>query len=388
MYIPYGKQDVTQEDIDAVVETLKSDFLTQGPKVQEFEDKLIKYCNAGNAVAFNSATSALHAACSALNLGPNDYLWTSPVTFVASANSALYCGANVDFVDIDKYTFNMCPIKLESKLEKASIEGKLPKIVMPVHLGGQSCDMQKIYDLSIKYGFKIIEDASHAIGGKYNNEKIGNCKYSEVTVFSFHPVKIITSCEGGMAMTNDIQIKQKLENFRTHGITRDQEMMTQDSHGSWYYEQIELGYNYRISDIHAALGVSQLNRLDSYVNKRHKIANRYNELLKGTQIIHHQQQNANTYTSYHLYIITVDCSAINISHKEIFEGLRSKGIGVNIHYIPVHLQPYYKDLGFQKGSFVESENYYSKAISLPLFPTMSDADQNKVVNSLLQIIGL
>lgn len=386
MLIPYGKQDITEEDLSLVIETLKSDFLTQGPRVPEFEKKLRMYCNAEHAVAFNSATSALHAACFSLGLGKNDYLWTSPITFVASANCALYCGAKVDFVDIDKDTFNMCPEKLEEKLEEASKVGKLPKIVVPVHLGGQSCDMKKIYDLSKKYGFKIIEDASHAIGGKYNKENIGNCKYSEITVFSFHPVKIITSGEGGMATTNNPDLNSKLEIFRSHGITRNTEMMKNDSHGPWYYEQLDLGYNYRLTDIHAALGISQFNRLDKYVNKRHKISKRYNKLLKDLPMIKHQHQIEESFSAYHLYIITINDSDIKIKHKEIFESLISRGIGVNIHYIPVHLQPFYKELGFKYGDFIESENYYSKAISLPLFPTMIESEQDKVIESLYEII--
>ena len=387
MYIPYGKQEVTQDDIDAVIETLKSDFLTQGPKVVEFENKIKKYCNSDHSVAFNSATSALHAACFSLELGPGDYLWTSPITFVASANCALYCGANIDFVDINPKTFNMCESKLEAKLKQAEKEGKLPKIVIPVHLAGQSCNMKAIYDLSQKYGFKIIEDASHAIGGKYLNENIGNCKYSDITIFSFHPVKIITTGEGGMALTNNSEINITLKNFRTHGITREERLMKNNIHGSWYYEQINLGFNYRISDIQAALGISQLNRLDSYVQKRHKIAKKYDELFKNNSNIFHQKQMSECYSAYHLYIINLDTMNLKINHKDVFEELRKRQIGVNIHYIPVHLHPYYKDLGFKKGDLPQSEDYYSKAISLPIFPTITENEQDMVVNSLNEIIN-
>jgi UDP-4-amino-4,6-dideoxy-N-acetyl-beta-L-altrosamine transaminase len=383
--IPYGKQDISQQDIDAVVDVLKSDFLTQGPKVPAFESSLTSHTGAGYALAVNSATSALHIACMALELGEGDWLWTSPVTFVASANAGLYCGAKVDFVDIDSRTYNLCPNKLERKLEDASLKGRLPKVLVPVHLCGQPCDMKRIRELCNKYNVKIVEDASHAIGGSYQGIPIGNCKYSDITVFSFHPVKIVTTAEGGAALTNDHELAEKMALYRSHGITRDQNMMTEPSHGSWYYQQIELGYNYRMTDVQAALGVSQMRRLSEFVSKRHHIARRYDRLLNGLPVeIPYQLDD--TYSGLHLYVIRLKLDEIDRSHKQVFEGLREKGIGVNVHYIPVHLQPYYAAMGFQQGDFPESEEYYSEAISLPMYPNLSEEDQDRVVgvlNSLL-----
>lgn len=383
--IPYGKQDISQEDIDAVVDVLKSDFLTQGPKVPAFESSLTSHTGAEYALAFNSATSSLHIACMALDLGEGDWLWTSPVTFVASANAGLYCGAKVDFVDIDSRTYNLCPIKLERKLEDASLKGRLPKVLVPVHLCGQPCDMKRIRELCNEYNVKIVEDASHAIGGSYQGVPIGNCKYSDITVFSFHPVKIVTTAEGGAALTNYHELAEKMALYRSHGITRDQNIMTEPSHGSWYYQQIELGYNYRMTDLQAALGVSQMRRLSEFVSKRHHIARRYDRLLNGLPVkIPYQLED--TYSGLHLYVIRLKLDEIDRSHKQVFEGLIEKGIGVNVHYIPVHLHPYYTAMGFQQGDFPESEEYYSEAISLPMYPNLSEEDQDKVVGVLSSLL--
>jgi len=373
--IPYGRQDITQADINSVIKVLQSDFLTQGPQVPKFEKVVSQYCNVKYALATNSATSALHLACLSLGLNNNDWLWTTSITFVASANCGLYCGAKVDFVDINPATYNICPEVLEKKLVKAKKLGKLPKIVIPVHLCGQSCDMKSIYKLSKEYGFKIIEDASHAIGGKYLNEPIGNCKYSDITVFSFHPVKIITTGEGGMALTNNNKLFKRMSLLRSHGITRDPSQMTKQADGDWYYQQIELGYNYRMTDIQAALGVSQLKRLDDYVSRRHELSTRYNELLKDFPLVIPYQHN-DGYSAFHLYIIRLKNKN---KHKQVFEYLRKNGIGVNLHYIPVYHQPYYEAMGFKKGYCLEAENYYNEAISLPMYATLSEVEQDKVV---------
>ena len=373
--IPYGRQDINQADIDAVINVLKSDFLTQGNQVPKFEKAVSSYCNASYAVAVNSATSALHLACLSLNLGKGDYLWTSPISFVASANCGLFCGAKVDFVDINPKTYNLDSNKLKDKLIQAKAKNKLPKIVIPVHFAGQSCDMKSIYELSKEYGFKIIEDASHAIGGKYLNEPIGNCKYSDITVFSFHPVKIITTGEGGMALTNNNKLFKHMSLLRSHGITRDPSQMTKQADGDWYYQQIELGYNYRMTDIQAALGVSQLKRLDDYVSRRHELSTRYNELLKGFPLVI-PYQYSDGYSAFHLYIIRLKNRD---KHKQVFEYLRKNGIGVNLHYIPVYHQPYYEAMGFKKGYCLEAENYYNEAISLPMYATLSEVEQDKVV---------
>lgn len=383
--IPYGRQDINQQDIDAVVEVLKSDFLTQGPKVPAFEQAVMEACDAKYALAVNSATSALHIACLALGLGEGDWLWTTPNTFVASANCGLYCGAQVDFVDIDPNTYNLCTKELEKKLIDAEKSGKSPKVLVPVHFSGQPCDMEVIYNLSKKYGFKIIEDASHAIGGKYKGEPIGNCRYSDITVFSFHPVKIVTTAEGGMAVTNRAELARKLDLLRSHGITRNSSLMTKPMDGPWYYEQIDLGFNYRMTELQAALGVSQMQRLDDFVAKRHKLAQRYNELLKDLPIML-PWQHEDGYSGLHLYVIRLQLDKITKTHLEVFEGMREAGILVNLHYIPVHMQPYYQAMGFEIGQFPQAEQYYQEAMSIPMFPTMTEEQQDKVIATLTELL--
>ena len=379
--IPYGRQDITQTDIDAVVGVLQSDFLTQGPMVPRFEQSVAEHVGATHALAVNSATSALHIACLALGLGPGDRLWTTPITFVASANCALYCGADVDFVDIDPRTYNLCPQALALKLEQAEREGTLPKVVVPVHLCGQPCDMQAIHALSLRYGFKIIEDASHAIGGKYQGEFIGNSRYSDITVFSFHPVKIITTAEGGMALTNDEALANKMALLRSHGITRDPAQMTREADGPWYYQQIDLGFNYRMTELQAALGVTQMQRLDQYVARRHQLARRYDDLLTGLPVTS-PWQHADSYSGLHLYVIRLQLDMIQRTHRQVFEALRELGIGVNLHYIPVHTQPYYERMGFKPDDFPQSQTYYQEAISIPMFQTMTDEQQDEVIAAL------
>ena len=379
--IPYGRQDITQADIDAVVEVLQSDFLTQGPMVPRFEQGVARHVGAAHALAVNSATSALHIACLALGLGEGDRLWTSPITFVASANCALYCGAQVDFVDIDPRTYNLCPEALERKLQVAEREGVLPKVLVAVHLCGQPCDMQAISVLAKRYGFRVIEDASHAIGGKYQGEFIGNCRHSDITVFSFHPVKIITTAEGGMALTNSPELAEKMALLRSHGITRDPAHMTHAADGPWYYQQIDLGFNYRMTELQAALGVSQLQRLDQYVARRHELASRYDRLLAALPVMT-PWQHPDSYSGLHLYVVRLKLEQIGKSHREVFESLREQGIGVNLHYIPVHTQPYYQHMGFKQGDFPEAERYYAQAISLPMFQSMTDAQQDEVVAAL------
>ena len=383
--IPYGKQDINQQDIDSVLDVLKSDFLTQGPQVPAFESALIEHTGASYALAVNSATSALHIACLALGLGQGDWLWTSPVTFVASANCGLYCGAKVDFVDIDPDTYNMCPKRLEEKLIKAKAEGKLPKVVVPVHLCGQPCDMAAIGKLAKEYGFKLIEDASHAIGGRYQDQPIGNCEYSDITVFSFHPVKIVTTAEGGAALTNSKELADKMTLTRSHGITRDPELMRGESHGSWYYQQIDLGFNYRMTELQAALGVSQMKRLNEFVSARHDLAQGYYTKLENLPVVL-PYQLPDTYSGLHLFVIRLKLDDISLSHQQVFDALRERGIGVNLHYIPVHTQPYYQDLGFTEGEFPESEQYYREAISLPMFHGMTEDQQNTVVDVLTDIL--
>lgn len=385
--IPYGRHDITQADIDAVIGVLKSDHLTQGPAIPRFEKCVADYTGAKHALAVSNATAALHIACLALDLGPGNWLWTTPNTFVASANCALYCGAKVDFVDIDPRTYNLCPQKLEAKLIQAQKINQLPKVVVPVHLTGQPCDMAAIHALSQKYGFKIIEDASHAIGGLYRGETIGNCRYSDITVFSFHPVKIITTGEGGMALTNVDELATRLDLLRSHGITRDPALMTQSMDGPWYYQQVALGFNYRMTDIQAALGVSQMTRLDGYVKRRHANAQRYNELLVDLPVTL-PWQDAESHSAYHLYVVRLQLENIDRSHRQVFEALRARDIMANLHYIPVHRQPYYQNMGFKPGDFPEAEQYYREAISIPMHVNLTDEEQLFVVSSLRRAMGI
>ena len=373
--IPYGRQEITQDDIDSVVEALGSDFLTQGPRVPEFEASIARYCSTEHAVAFNSATSGLHVACLALGIGPGDEVWTSPITFVASANCARYCGASVDFVDIDLRTFNMSVAALEAKLEQRQRSGgKLPAVVIPVHMCGQSADMAAVREIADKYGFRIIEDAAHAIGGKYRDRPVGDCAYSDITVFSFHPVK------GGVATTRDPELARRMELFRSNGITRDAGMMQGESEGPWFYEQIELGYNYRMTDLQAALGSSQMRRLDEQVARRHAIASRYDELLADLPVFTPVRKPF-AHSAFHLYVVLLD-EALAARRRAVFESMRGAGIGVNVHYIPVHQQPYYRALGFAPGDFPVAEDYYSRAITIPLFPALTREQQDTVVEAL------
>ncbi|WP_258807277.1 UDP-4-amino-4,6-dideoxy-N-acetyl-beta-L-altrosamine transaminase [Pseudidiomarina sp. CB1] len=379
--IPYGKQDIRQEDIDAIIEVLQSDFLTQGPQVPAFEQAVAQKVGAEYALAVNSATSALHIACLALGLGQGDILWTTPVTFVASANCGLYCGASVDFVDIDPNTYNMSVSALKTKLEHAAAHHRLPKVLVAVHLCGQPCEMSRIKALADQYGVKIIEDASHSIGGKYRGEYIGNCRYSDITIFSFHPVKIITTAEGGMALTNSKVLAEKMNLLRSHGITRDQDKMTHESDGPWYYQQVDLGFNYRMTELQAALGLSQLERLDEYVSKRHELAKIYDELLNSLPVTI-PFQHSDSYSGLHLYVIRLHREQINRSHQEVFESLREKGIGVNLHYIPVHTHPYYQHMGFAADDFPNAMAYYHEAISLPMYPNLTKEEQHIVIDAL------
>ncbi|RGP41832.1 GDP-perosamine synthase [Altererythrobacter insulae] len=378
--IPYGRQSISQEDVDTVVETLKSDFLTQGPRVPAFEAAIANKVSAAHAVAVNSATSALHIAVASLGLGEGDLLWTTPITFVASANCARYVGADVDFVDIDPETFNMSPAALALKLEDAKSKGRLPKVIVPVHMSGQSAAMRELAELARPLGIRIVEDASHAVGGDYEGSPVGACLYSDITVFSFHPVKIITTAEGGVAVTNSDELAHKMNLLRSHGITRETNLMTQEPDGPWYYQQIELGWNYRMTEVQAALGSSQLVRLDEFVDRRNLLAERYDELLADMPIELPGRQ-ARTRSSFHLYIIRL-LESDKGRHRHIFEQLRKAGIGVNLHYIPVHLQPYYRELGFAEGDFPVSEDYYDRAISIPLYHSLSDDDQLVVVDAI------
>ena len=384
-YIPYGRQDINQQDIDAVVEVLHSEWLTQGKATDIFEQAVADYCGVKYAIAVSSATAALHIACLAIGLGNQDYLWTSPNTFVASANCGLYCGANVDFVDIDPHTYNLSIDELTHKLNRADRQGCLPKVLVPVHFGGQSCEMEKISALSQQYRFQVIEDASHAIGGRYQGKAIGCCEFSDLAVFSFHPVKIITTGEGGMVLTNREDLYEKLIRLRSHGITRDSNLMQGESHGAWYYQQLELGFNYRMTDIQAALGASQIKRLDEFVDRRRFLAQRYNHLLQNLPLTL-PHQHPDTESSWHLYVIRLHLDKISKTHRQVFEELRQVGIGVNLHYIPVHTQPYYQNLGFQWGDFPKSETYYADAISIPLYYGLSEEDQNRVVDNLRVIL--
>ena len=379
--IPYGKQDINQADIESVVDVLKSDFLTQGPQVPLFEKTDSDYSGAEYGVAVNSATSALHIACLSLGLKRGDWLWTSPNSFVASANCGLYCGAKVDFIDIDLQTYNLSVIELEKKLIQAKQDNKLPKIVIPVHFAGQSCNMKKIHALGEEYGFKIIEDASHAIGGKYLDKPIGDCQYSDITVFSFHPVKIITTAEGGLATTNSKEAAEKMQLYRSHGITRDEKLMTKEADGAWYFQQIDLGFNYRMNELQAALGVSQMQRLDAFVAKRHSLQDRYHSFLKDLPIVLPFQDQDN-YSALHLYPIQIKLEEVTKDREQIFNELRKESVGVNVHYIPIHTQPHYLKFGFKDGDFPNSESYYSRTISIPLFHAMTVEQQDNVLDAL------
>lgn len=386
--IPYGRQDISDADIHAVMDVLRSDFLTQGPAVPAFEKSVADYCETQYAMAVNSATSALHIACLALDVGPDDVVWTTPITFVASANCALYCGAMVDFVDIDPGTYNLSVDRLAEKLAKAEANNKLPKVLIPVHLCGQSCDMAGMRALSQQYGFKIIEDASHAIGGRYKNESIGNCRYSDITIFSFHPVKIITSGEGGMVLTNDAGIAKKMDLLRSHGISScESDMQPRPAEEIWNYQQIGLGFNYRMTDIHAALGLSQMLRLDEFVRKRNSIAKRYKKLLSELPVTS-QYQHLDGYSSFHLYVIRLQLDEINKTQRQVYDALHEADILANLHYIPVYRQPYYEKMGFTAGYCPQAERYYTEAISLPMYPGLTEAQQDRVVNALQKAVGI
>ena len=380
--IYYGHQHITKKDIQAVEKVLCSNYLTQGPAIESFEKKVANYCGTKYVVAVTNATSALHIACKAAGLGEGDVLWTSPITFTASANCGRYCGADVDFVDIDDKTYNMSVAELRHKLETAV---KKPKVVIPVHLAGQSCDMEAIKALADEYGFKIIEDASHATGADYKNTKVGSCRYSDMTVFSFHPVKIVTTGEGGIVLTNNKELYEKLKLYRSHGITRDSDLMTQEADGPWYYQQIELGFNYRMTDMQAALGCSQMDSLDEFVARRRYLVRRYNEKLKDLPI-RTPYQSEDTNPSWHIYIIRVDFTKVVLSKKEIFARMRDRGIALNLHYIPVHTQPYYRNLGFKKGDFPVSETYYEEAITLPLYYDLTDEQQDQIIQALKDVL--
>lgn len=383
MMLSYGRQSINEEDIQEVLEVLRSDFLTQGPQLRAFETRVAEYCHARYAVAVTNATSALHIACLAAGLGAGDVLWTVPNTFVASANCGLYCGAEVDFVDIDPLTYNMSVSALEEKLQSSSV---LPKIVVPVHFSGQSCEMQRIHELAEQYGFTVLEDASHAIGGEYQGCKVGSCRYSDMTVFSFHPVKIITTGEGGMVLTNNEELYRKLLLLRSHGITREEDSMSREADGPWYYEQTALGFNYRMTDIQAALGLSQMNRLDDFVAKRNHLALRYASLLQDLPV-KAPQVLSGIKSSWHIYVVCADFEQLGLTKKELFQAMLDKGIRLNLHYIPVHTQPYYQRLGFKWGDFPVSEGYYREAFTIPLYYDMTEEMQDKVVQSLREVLG-
>lgn len=384
--IPYGRQSIDEDDVNAVVDTLKSSWLTQGPAVPAFEKALTQFCGAEHAVAVNSATSALHLACLALGVQQNDIVWTSPNSFVASANCAIYCGATIDFVDIDPNTGNLSVHALDAKLAKAKELGTLPKVVIPVHFAGQSCDMKAIATLAKKYNFYVIEDASHAIGGKYCEGPVGSCQYSDITVFSFHPVKIITTMEGGAALTNSSELARQMQLMRSHGVTANQDEMTEEPHGPWYYQQIQLGFNYRMNDVEAALGTSQLAKLTQFVEQRNELASFYNDAFRKQDKIAPLDVMTDCYSSYHLYVIK--CTSLNSeSHRAAIETLRDKGIFAHVHYIPIHLQPYYQKLGFKKGDYPQSEQYYEHAITLPLYPSLTREEARYVVDTTVEVVN-
>lgn len=385
-FLPYGRQSIDEADIAAVVAVLKSDFLTQGPAIPRFEKSITDWCGAKHGIAMANGTATLHCAAKAFGLGHGDRLWTSPITFVASANAGRYCGAKVDFVDVDPGTILMCPERLEAKLVQAEKDGTLPKVVVPVHFAGQSCDMPRIHALGQKYGFKIIEDAAHALGGEFEGEKIGNCRWSDAASHSFHPVKIITSGEGGMITTNDDELAWRIATLRTHGITRDAERMVNESHGGWYYEQLELGFNYRMTDMQAALGASQMTKLEAFTLRRREIADLYDRELAGLPL-RALTRDPRGISGWHLYMIRLNLAEIRCTRREVFDRLRAQGIGVNVHYIPVHLQPDYQKLGFSAGMYPEAERYYEEAITLPMFPEMADVDVRRVREALALATG-
>lgn len=376
--IPYGKQHISQQDIDAVVQVLQSDYLTQGPKVPEFEQVLCDYTGAKYAAVVNSATSALHIACLALGVGPGDLVWTSPITFVASANCALYAGADIDFVDVDFATGNMSVDALALKLTQAQKLGRLPKVIIPVHLAGHSCDMAAIHALASQYSIKIIEDASHGIGGHLGSHKIGACQYSDICIFSFHPVKIVTSAEGGAAMTNSHEIADKLRLLRSHGIVKDTQQLLRPAEGDWYYEQQDLGFNYRMTDLSAALGISQMQHIDAFVSKRNQLATEYLSQVAGLPLTT-VDPIENSHSAYHLQIILLDK---HIDRKRVFNAMRGANIMVHVHYFPVHLQPYYLSLGFKEQDFPQAEAYYRQCLTLPLFPDLTSEQQRFVIDEL------
>lgn len=386
--IPYGRQDINEDDIAAVRAVLVSDFLTQGPAIERFERKVAEQCGAKHAIAISNATAGLHIACLALDIGARDLVWTSPNTFVASANCARYCGADVDFVDIDPVTWNMSPVRLAEKLQQANEQRRLPKALIPVHFSGQSADMEEIGALAKQYGIAVIEDASHAIGADFGGQPVGSCQYSDCAVFSFHPVKIVTTGEGGVVVTNRDDLADRLRRLRSHGITRDAKQMKNSDPAPWYYEQLELGLNYRMTDIQAALGASQMMRIAEFIGRRRYLAARYNELLGSLQLpLRLPEQDVRAGSSWHLYVIRLRLDAMRLTHLEVFEGLRKAGIGVNLHYLPVHLQPYYRALGFQPGYCPEAERYAGEAISLPLYTGLTEEDQDYIVETLRQLIA-
>lgn len=380
-HLPYGRQSIDEADIAAVVDVLRSDYLTQGPAIQRFEKAVSGWCGAAHGIALANGTATLHCAAKALGLGHGDWLWTTPITFVASANAGRYCGARVDFVDVDPGTILMCPQRLEAKLIQAEKDGTLPKIVVPVHFAGQSCDMPRIHALGEKYGFKIIEDAAHALGGEFEGERIGNCRWSDATSHSFHPVKIVTSGEGGMITTNDDELAWRIGTLRTHGITRDGGRMVGESHGAWYYQQLELGFNYRMTDLQAALGASQMTKLEAFAKRRRELADLYDRELAGLPL-RPLTRDARGISGWHLYMIRLNLDEIQATRREVFDRLRADGIGVNVHYIPVHLQPDYTKQGFHIGQFPEAERYYEEAITLPMFPGMKNEDVQRVQTAL------
>jgi UDP-4-amino-4,6-dideoxy-N-acetyl-beta-L-altrosamine transaminase len=380
--IPYGRQHIDDGDIEAVVSVLRSDFLTQGPRVIDFEQAVCSFVGARHGIAVNSATSALHIACMALELGPGDVLWSPANTFLATANCARYCGADVDFVDIDAQTYNLSVPALAAKLAEAEAAGRLPKMVVAVHFAGQSCDMQGIAALARRYGFRVIEDASHAIGGRYQGQPIGDCRHSDITVFSFHPVKIVTTAEGGLAVTNDDKLAERMALARSHGMTRDPALMVGESEGAWYYEQISLGYNYRMTELQAALGLQQMKSIDRFVARRHELAKRYDQLLAGLPL-QTPFQAPDNHSALHLYPIVLHDVA---RRREVFDAMRAAGVHVNVHYIPVYLQPYYQALGHRRGKCPQAEAYYAGAISLPLYFDLTDAQQSQVVDTLTSLV--